>query len=103
MPPAGKRGSMLVVSDPLMVLLPVSFTADEPVFVDPPDNIVVLAAANDCEEPVVLKVLNEASFEPEAEGAKESKTREVSAEERLADTETESEDQLISTLSLSII
>ena len=87
---------MLVVSGPLDVLFPVCFPAEEPVFVGIAELLAetneLLAATDDCGDPVMLILFDEGPLDAEAEGANESKTREVSAVERLADVETGSKD-----------
>ena len=84
-PPAGSRGSMLVVWGAFVVLLlPVCLTVPDPIFVGPltvpSDPTVVLAAADVPANPVMLAVGKAPSgAEAEAEGANESKIIEVSA------------------------
>lgn len=90
-PPAGRRASTLVVCGALLVLLPVCLPVGEPVSFGPlvlsPEVVVLLAAARFCDNPVTMALPIDAVFEAEAEGANESKRREVSAGEALAEAE----------------
>ena len=94
-PPAGKRGSILVVSGLLDVLLPVCLPVEALVFMGLsellPGTTEVVTTADGCDDTVKLILFVKASLDADAEGANESKTRDVSAGERLADVETGSD------------
>ena len=87
---------MLVVSGALDVLFPACLPAEDPVFMGLsvllPETNGVLAVADGCDDPVMLILFDKAPLDAEAEGANESKTREVSIGERLAEVESGSED-----------